>query len=258
MAAGGKQPAAIDRVLELLEQPRSRPTVRDGYLDLLGGAQSGSGSLGQRLMRSRGLPLIYERLWRPVGIRLLTGLIEPGQSTEQEMTDELLQLAPEDVVLDVACGPGNISRRLLAHLHERGLLVGLDASETMLARAVRDTGAANAAYVRGDAQRLPFRDESFDAVCCYAALYLIADPLAAIREMTRVLAPGGRIAVLTSAHRGPPALAPLAGLVTAPAGVRLFTRDEITNAFASLGLERISQRVAGFAQFVGARKPSCS
>ena len=48
----------------------------------------------------------------------------------------------------------------------------IDVSPTMLARATRDTPEGAAAYVRGDAVHLPFRDASFDAVCCFAALHL--------------------------------------------------------------------------------------
>ena len=50
---------------------------------------------------------------------------------------------------------------------------------------------------------LPFRDGSFDAVCCFAALYLIEEPLRAVAEIARVLAPGGRVALLSSVARGP-------------------------------------------------------
>ena len=46
-------------------------------------------------------------------------------------------------------------------------------------------------------------DGSFDAVCCFAALYLIEEPLLAVAEIVRVLAPGGRVALLSSVARGP-------------------------------------------------------
>jgi SAM-dependent methyltransferase len=53
----------------------------------------------------------------------------------------------------------------------------------MLARAVEDTRVApNVAYLRGDAIRLPFRDGAFDAICCFAALHLLDEPLAALEE----------------------------------------------------------------------------
>ena len=57
--------------------------------------------------------------------------------------------------------------------------------------------------MRGDASSLPFRAESFDAVCCFAALYLIENPMRAIAEIARVLRPGGRVALLASVTRGP-------------------------------------------------------
>jgi SAM-dependent methyltransferase len=120
---------------------------------------------------------------------------------------------------------------------------------------VQETASANVAYVRGVAEQLPFGDASFDAVCCYAALYLIDDPFAAIDELVRVLSPGGRVAVLTSCHRGPSPLRLPAGLITGLGGLRLFGRDEVTGAFRAAGLRDVRQRIAGFAQFVGARKP---
>jgi SAM-dependent methyltransferase len=246
----GVQAVNLDR-LALRESPAD-PQTTDGYLDLLPPEDSGSDSLGQRLMRSRGLPLIYERLWRPVGVRLLTG---PGGAVEDSVTDEFLALQPGDRVLDLACGPGNITRRLARSVGASGLIVGVDASATMLAQAVRDTRADQVSYVRADAAQLPFRSSSFDAVCCYAALYLIDDPFAAIAEMIRVLAPGGRVAVLTSCHRGPDVLRPAVGIAPGLGGIRLFGREEITSAFAGGGLADIRQRVTGFAQFVGGRSP---
>jgi ubiquinone/menaquinone biosynthesis C-methylase UbiE len=253
--AATSEASALERALDLLAPPPEQPKIRDGYLDLLGDAPSGARTLGQAAMTSRLLPVIYERLWRPVGVRLAFGAAGVGGPIENRATYELLDLNRDDTVLDVACGPGNISRRLLESIGPAGLLVGIDASPTMLERAVRDTAAANAAYIRADAQRLPFRDASFNAVCCYAALYLMDRPFDAIAEMVRVLAPGGRLAVLTSVHRGPSATLPLARLLTAPSGVRVFGRAEVTDAFRAAGLVDVRQQVTGLAQFVGARAP---
>jgi SAM-dependent methyltransferase len=246
--------AALDRALGLLSDPPAEPVIRDGYLDLLGDAPSGAQTIGQAFMTSRLLPVIYERLWRPIGVRLAFGGLGVGSPVEERLTFEYLELDRDDTVLDVACGPGNISRRLLKWIGTPGLVVGVDASPTMLARAVQDTDAPNAAYIRADAQRLPFADESFDAVCCYAALYLMDDPFTAVAEMVRVLAPGGRIAILTSVHRGPGVLHPAVALSRLASGVRVFGRDDFTGAFERSGLTGVRQRVAGFGQFVGARK----
>jgi SAM-dependent methyltransferase len=243
----------IEQALELFEADRRPPTVdaRNGYLDLLGEADPTGDGFGQRLMLSRLLPKIYQRFWRPIGGRLLIGLTGPEE--EHRLALEMLSISPGDRVLDVACGPGNFTRDFAAAA-SGGLVVGLDASESMLGVAVRDTKSDNVAYVRGDACDLPFCDGSFDAVCCFAALYLIEEPMRAIAEITRVLAPGGRVALLTSCHRGSLSATATNRVVRGLSGVRIFDRGELTQALADDGLVDVDQRVTGFAQFVSARR----
>ena len=111
----------------------------------------------------------------------------------------------------------------------------------MLARAVQDTPAdryPSAAYVRGDAVRLPFRDASFDGVCCFAALHFFDDPFAALDDMARVLTPGGRIALLTSCRTQSAPMRTIDGVLGAQAGQRMFERDEILDALEQRGLRR--------------------
>ena len=74
--AGDRSAPAIERALDLFEPARRPPTreAGDGYLDLLGDEDPTGAHPGQRLMVSRALPLIYERLWRPLGGRLLMGM----------------------------------------------------------------------------------------------------------------------------------------------------------------------------------------
>lgn len=224
------------------------------YTDLLGDDDPTGSHPGQRLMRSRGLPLIYERVWRPLAGRVLMGF-GPGTSEEHRIALEMLEISPGDRVLDVGCGPGNFTRDF-ARAAGDGEVVGIDASATMLEAAVREGGPDNLSYVRGDARQLPFPDARFDAVCCFAALYLIEEPMEAIAEIARVLAPDGRVALLASCNRGPLPTSVTAPPVHALTGVRLFGRDELTGALAESGLTGIEQRVAGLGQFVSARKPS--
>ena len=139
------------------------------------------------------VPRIYERWWRPALGRVAKGVFGPGMADEHRIARLLLGLSPGDGVLDVACGTGNFTRDFARAVGGDGLVVGIDVSETMLARAVADTAEAgldSVAYMRGDAQELPFRDQSFDAVCCFAALHLFADPMRALDRMTAVLTPG--------------------------------------------------------------------
>lgn len=182
------------------------------------------------------------------------GLTGPSTAEEHRIALEMLAIAPTDRVLDVACGPGNFTRDFAPAASE-GLVVGVDASESMLATAARETTAPNVAYLRADACDLPFRDGSFDAVCCFAALYLIEEPMRALAEIVRVLAPGGRLALLSSCNRGPLSAGTANAIVRRLSGVRIFERDELTRALNDDGLVEIEQRVSGLAQFVSASKP---
>ena len=248
---------AVEQTLRLFEPARrpAVPHIENDCLDLLGMEDPTGVHPGQRLMLSGTLALIYERLWRPLGGRLLMGATGPGMREERRMALNMLDLSPNDRVLDVACGPGNFTRDF-ARVAGDGLVVGIDASKAMLAVAARKTDSANLAYVRGDACALPFRAGSFDAICCFAALYLIQEPMRALDEIARVLAPGGRVALLSSCNRG--LLPPDAtnAVVRSLSGVRIFARDELTRALADRGLTGIQQRIVGLAQFVSAHKPA--
>jgi SAM-dependent methyltransferase len=225
-----------------------------GYVDLLGEDDPTGAHPGQRLMINRVLPLIYERLWRPLGTRIFLGAMGPGMRGEHRIALEMLALERDDRVLDVACGPGNFTRTF-ARAAPEGVVVGLDASKPMLDRAVVENNPPNVSYVRGDAHELPFRDDSFDAICCFAALYFIDDPLVAVDEMVRVLAPGGRMALMTSVNRGMLSTEVMNALVRRGTGVRVFGRDELVDALRERGLTVGEQRVAGLAQFVSASRP---
>jgi SAM-dependent methyltransferase len=256
-------PDAVTRALPLLapelREASDFPDLRNGYLDLLGGRDDelpDAAGPAQRLMRSRALPLVYERWWRPAWGRVLKGALGGGMRDEHRIARLLLGLTPGDGVLDVACGPGNFTREFAQIVGPGGLAVGIDASATMLARAVADTPGRVGevvAYVRGDAEALPFRDASFDAVCCFAALNLFTDPEAALDHMTRVLTPGGRIAILTSCRLQSAPGRTLNDLVGARSGVRVFEPDEIVDGLKARGYAEVRQRIAGFTQFVGGR-----
>jgi ubiquinone/menaquinone biosynthesis C-methylase UbiE len=251
--------AGIRRVRELLTAEAAARAMEPkadaaGYLDLLGGGLESTGA-AQDLMTTRVVPAIYERYWRPALARALKGVTGPGMAEEARIARLLLGLGRGDVVLDVACGPGNFTREFARAVGEDGLAVGVDASETMLARGVAElehAALSNLALVRGDATQLPFQDGVFDGLCCFAALHLFADPFAALDEMRRVLGLGGRIAIMTSVRRQL-TLPPLKPLIERTSGMRVFESDEVVTALQERGFENVRQRLAGLVQFVGGR-----
>jgi len=113
-----------------------------------------------------------------------------------------LALGPEDRLLDVGCGGGLLLRDAL----ESGATVtGVDHSDEMVRLACER--APGAAVVLGDAEQLSFADASFTAVAMSTVFFFLSDPIVALSECRRVLAPGGRVALYTTAPalRGTPA-----------------------------------------------------
>jgi demethylmenaquinone methyltransferase / 2-methoxy-6-polyprenyl-1,4-benzoquinol methylase len=100
-------------------------------------------------------------------------------------------VTPGDRVLDAACGTGDLA---LADRKAGGEVTGLDFSERMLERARRKSDRIE--WVRGDALALPFDDASFDAATIGFGIRNVDDLDTGLRELARVVRPGGRLAVL--------------------------------------------------------------
>lgn len=106
---------------------------------------------------------------------------------------DALEVGPDDAVLDVACGTGVLARELARRRGSTRGITGVDINPGMLAVA-RDR-APGIVWEEGPAEALPFKDGSFAAVGCQFALMFFEGRDAALHEMWRVLAPGGRLAV---------------------------------------------------------------
>jgi demethylmenaquinone methyltransferase/2-methoxy-6-polyprenyl-1,4-benzoquinol methylase len=104
-----------------------------------------------------------------------------------------IEASAGDTVLDVATGTGAVARELLRQ--KRCTVVGLDQSTEMLAEARRRL-PADVTLVEGTAEKLPFDDASYDALTFTYLLRYVADPAATMRELARVVKPGGTIAGL--------------------------------------------------------------
>jgi SAM-dependent methyltransferase len=103
-------------------------------------------------------------------------------------------VTPGQRVLDVACGTGVVARTAADRVVPDGVAVGVDLNEAMLTMARRLR--PDLEFRQADASALPFEDESFDSVLSQMALMFFADRAGALREMARVTAAGGTVAVL--------------------------------------------------------------
>ncbi len=99
---------------------------------------------------------------------------------------------PGDRVLDACCGTGDLA--VAASAAGAGSVVGLDFSEPMLERARRK--APELAFIQGDVLALPFQDASFDVAVVGFGIRNVADLKTGLRELRRVLRPGGRLGIL--------------------------------------------------------------
>lgn len=107
---------------------------------------------------------------------------------------DLAEVKPGERVLDVATGTGIVARLAAARVGAEGKVTGTDVNEGMLAVAAA-TGPDDVEWRSADALSLPFPDGGFDLVTCQQGLQFVTDRPAAVREMHRVLAPEGRVAV---------------------------------------------------------------
>jgi demethylmenaquinone methyltransferase/2-methoxy-6-polyprenyl-1,4-benzoquinol methylase len=180
----------------------------------------------------------------------------------RERAADRAELAPGDAALDVCCGTGDLALELSRRVAPEGHVIGCDFSEPMLDLAREKAASAGAPDVRfewADALQLPYDAERFDAVTVGFGVRNLSDLDRGLREMTRVLRPGGRLAILeiTQPARPPlstfyslwfdravPVLGRLAGDPEAysylPESVRSFPApDRLAEKMAAAGLERV-------------------
>jgi ubiquinone/menaquinone biosynthesis C-methylase UbiE len=117
--------------------------------------------------------------------------MEKGHRPVGEQAIELIQIPPDARVLDVGCGSGWASR-LMAQKASKGRVVGIDISDEMV-NVARDssTSFSNIEYRVASAQKLPFANGEFSHAFSMESLYYYEDMLSALKEIARVLEPGG-------------------------------------------------------------------
>jgi len=157
-----------------------------------------------------------------------------------DLTDQLAEIAisrPTDRVVDIACGPGLLLPALAARAAS---VVGVDFTPEVLELARKRLPAAttNVALARGVAEQLPFRDGAFDAAVLRLALHHVEEPVTVLREVHRLLRPGGRVAVLdilTSADEETAALHNAIERLRDPSHTSLVALHELTASVEAAG-----------------------
>jgi ubiquinone/menaquinone biosynthesis C-methylase UbiE len=101
-------------------------------------------------------------------------------------------------ILDAGCGNGRYSKFLLSAADADTFITGFDYSQQMLQRARKRLRNARVTHVAADLTRLPYPDAFFDAIVCGWVLEHLPDPMPGLRELVRVLRPGGKLLLLAT------------------------------------------------------------
>ncbi|GAA1421063.1 methyltransferase domain-containing protein [Streptomyces thermospinosisporus] len=238
---------ALRRASELLAVRGIDPLVRDGYLDTL---RQRPGSVAAA--ESTGIQALWATRAGAGFYRFAQALVRAVLKGSRTPT-EWLVLPSGGVILDVGSGLGHVTRALAASAGGGVVVLGVDISAPMLARAAEAGMHPRVGFLLADAAQLPFDDACVDGVVSTAVLQLVPDRAAALAEMVRVLRPGGVLTVMIPSTRHGPArlLAALPG-----GGAHYFDDDELPRMFAAHGLTDVHVRQKGSFQWVrGTRSP---
>jgi SAM-dependent methyltransferase len=185
----------------------------------------------------------YEQSWKQQ--------LQPAQTRLLDMA----ALQPGERVLDVACGTGLVTFRAAAQVGPEGAVVGTDIAAKMVEHA-RQTAAhrqrSHVTFERMDAETLHCSDGAFDAALCALGLMYVPQPLQALREMYRVLKPGGRAVAAVWGQRGRCGWAEIFPIVDArvntevcPLFFQLGTQDMLAQTFEMAGFKDVvSERLS--------------
>ncbi len=180
----------------------------------------------------------YEPLWRAQLAGVQAALLQEAA------------LAPGEQVLDIACGTGLVTLEAAHAVGPHGSVVGIDLSGEMVsAAASRARDQPNASFARMHAEQLECADASFHITLCALGLMYLPEPEHALREMRRVLRPGGRMVSAVWGERSRCGWAALFGIVQAevasevcPLFFRLGQGDTLARACGAAGFESVQQQ----------------
>lgn len=181
-----------------------------------------------------------------------------GSTSRSKMMHNITALVHTDegTILDVACGPGILSRGIAS---SPVFVHGIDASMGMLRRGVFYTKRdqiVNMRFARAKAEELPFGPAFFDAAICGGALHLFRDPLLALREIGRTMREGAPLAVTTliSGQKGILRFPPVRRHAEQHHGIHVFEIDELEQHLSDAGFEHFEPRIYGSLLLFRARR----
>lgn len=152
----------------------------------------------------------------------------------------MMQFSPSETILDVGCGGGWLVRELARRVPE-GRAVGMDLSDEMLDHARRNSAnVGNAEFIVGSVDAIPRPADSFDKVISVESSYYWPDPAAGVREIFRVLRPGGSTWVLINYYRDNPYCHQWSKLIQIP--MQLLSGDQWAELFRNAGFVEVTHR----------------
>jgi SAM-dependent methyltransferase len=162
-----------------------------------------------------------------------------GESMEQEHRPvvepmlAMMRFAPDETILDVGCGGGWLVREVASRVPQ-GRAIGMDLSDEMLVHARRNSSRVhNLELIVGSVDAIPRESRSFDKVISVESSYYWPDPAAGIREIFRVLRPGGSAWILINYYRDNPYCHQWSKLISIP--MHLLSGDEWASLFRAAG-----------------------
>jgi ubiquinone/menaquinone biosynthesis C-methylase UbiE len=168
------------------------------------------------------------------------------RAREAERLAGMVAAGPNDRAVDLACGPGTLALRFARHVN---WICGMDLTPAILGRAretARREGIANLFFALGDAQSLPFADDSLDIAVTSYSLHHMPHPARTISEMARVVKRGGRVGVLDIFVPEDSNAAEINNRIERhrdPSHTRTLAQSEFKKMFAATGLRIIAAEV---------------
>lgn len=165
----------------------------------LGQVRKGTFGGGKMNVEKRKLP--QPMLPRGFAGRITAWFMEKDHKSIYENVAKVLNLQPEDDLVEVACGSGHFLKKYASHVRS---VAGLDLSELMVKLATKKNkdrvAAGTAEFAHGEASKLPWEDNRFSVATTMGSFIAFPKPLESLKEMYRVLRPGGRAVVSIEWH----------------------------------------------------------